>query len=65
MAINALNVEANETWMVGDNLDWEVIAPQQLGIFSSWRDPHGDGSLPAGTDAQPDRISTRLSELVS
>ena len=65
MAINALNVEANETWMVGDNLDWEVIAPQQLGIFSIWRDPHGDGTLPEGTDAQPDRIITRLSELVS
>ena len=65
MAMKALNVEANETWMVGDNLDWEVIAPQQLGIFSIWRDPHGDGTLPEGTDAQPDRIITRLSELVT
>jgi putative hydrolase of the HAD superfamily len=65
MAMKVLNVGAKETWMVGDNLDWEVVAPQELGIFSIWRDPHGDGTLPEGTDAKPDRIITRLSELVN
>src|SRR5450755_4444336 len=27
-AMSALGVEAHQTWMVGDNLEWEVAAPQ-------------------------------------
>lgn len=64
-AMKALRVTASETWMVGDNLEWEVIAPQQLGIFSIWRDPRGDGTLPKDTAAKPDMIITKLSELVT
>ena len=65
IAMEKLNVLATETWMVGDNIDWEVIAPQKLGIFSIWRDPRGYGILPEGTLAKPDRIITKLSELKS
>ena len=65
IAMEKLNVLAIETWMVGDNIDWEVIAPQKLGIFSIWRDPRGYGILPEGTLAKPDRIITKLSELKS
>ena len=36
-AMNALGVEPHETWMVGDNLEWEVAAPQRLGIFAIWQ----------------------------
>ena len=60
-----LNVVATETWMVGDNIDWEVIAPQKLGIFSIWRDPRGYGILPEGTSAKPNRIITKLGQLES
>ena len=63
-AMKVLQVSPSETWMVGDNLEWEVIAPQQLGIFSIWRDPRGDGTLPEDTAAKPDMIITKLSELV-
>lgn len=65
MAMEKLNVFATETWMVGDNIDWEVIAPQKLGIYSIWRDPRGHGVLPEGTLAKPDRIITRLTQLKS
>ena len=65
IAMEKLNVLAKETWMVGDNIDWEVIAPQKLGIFSIWRDPRGYGILPEGTLAKPDRIIRKLSELKS
>ena len=65
IAMEKLNVLATETWMVGDNIDWEVIAPQKLGIFSIWRDPRGYGMLPEGTLAKPDRIIRKLSELKS
>jgi putative hydrolase of the HAD superfamily len=62
-ALAALGVAAKDAWIVGDNLDWEVIAPQKLGIHAVWYDPHGDG-LPAGHAARPDQIIRRLSELV-
>ena len=37
-AMAALGVQAHETWMVGDNLEWEVAAPQRLGIHAIWHD---------------------------
>lgn len=62
-ALSVLGVEPHETWMVGDNLEWEVIAPQRLGIHAIWHDSLGDG-LPAGTEARPDRIIRSLRELL-
>src|SRR5229473_4736238 len=47
-AMEALGVTALDTWMVGDNLEWEIAAPQRLGIYAIWMDVHGDG-LPAGS----------------
>ena len=62
-AMQALGVTAPETWMIGDNLEWEVVAPQRLGIFAIWIDVHGDG-LPAESAVKPDRIIRSLTELV-
>lgn len=62
-AMQALKVTPRQTWMVGDNLEWEVAAPQKLGIFSIWHDHIGDG-LPDGATVRPDRIICRLSELL-
>ncbi len=62
-ALQALGVEANETWMVGDNLEWEVAAPQRLGLFAIWHDHLGDG-LPVGSAIRPDRIIRSLTELL-
>lgn len=62
-AMSALGVEAHETWMVGDNLEWEVVAPQKLGIFAIWHDGFGQG-LPEGATARPDRIVRAISELL-
>jgi putative hydrolase of the HAD superfamily len=62
-AMEALGVTARDTWMVGDNLEWEVEVPQRLGIFAIWIDVHGDG-LPEGSTAKPDRIIRSLTELV-
>ncbi len=63
-AMSVLGVNAHETWMVGDNLDWEVAAPQRLGIYSVWHD-HSNKGLPPGTSIRPDRIIQRISELVA
>ena len=61
-AMQALGVSAAETWMVGDNLEWEVAAPQRLGIFSIWHDHLGEG-LPADAEVRPDRIIRSIAEL--
>lgn len=62
-AMEALGVTAADTWMIGDNLEWEVVAPQRLGIYAIWMDVHGVG-LPVGSTIKPDRIIRSLSELV-
>jgi putative hydrolase of the HAD superfamily len=62
-AMDALGVTAGETWMIGDNLEWEVEVPQRLGIYAIWIDVHGDG-LPEGSTVKPDRIIHSLTELL-
>ena len=62
-AMDALGVTAADTWMIGDNLEWEVVAPQRLGIYAIWMDVHGVG-LPPGSTIKPDRIIRSLTELV-
>jgi putative hydrolase of the HAD superfamily len=64
LALETLRVEAIDAWMVGDNLDWDVAAPQQLGVFSIWVDRKGRG-LPTMTHVRPDRIIRGLSDLRS
>jgi putative hydrolase of the HAD superfamily len=62
-ALAALGVEARDTWMVGDNLEWEVIAPQRLGIHAIWHDLAGEG-VPENSLARPDRVIRSLAELL-
>jgi putative hydrolase of the HAD superfamily len=62
-AMAALGVQADETWMVGDNLEWEVVAPQRLGIYAIWYDGYGVG-LPPDSPVRPDRIIRSLPELL-
>jgi putative hydrolase of the HAD superfamily len=61
--MQALDVGPPDTWMVGDNLEWEVVAPQRLGIHAIWHDATGQG-LPPGSPIRPDRIIRRLTELL-
>jgi putative hydrolase of the HAD superfamily len=63
-ALEALGVDASDTWMVGDNLEWEVVAPQRLGIHAIWHDVVGEG-LPEGSTIRPDRIIRSLHELLA
>jgi putative hydrolase of the HAD superfamily len=63
-ALRKLGVDARDTWMVGDNLEWEVAAPQRLGILGIWFDAAAKG-LPPDSHITPDRIVTSLSELLA
>jgi putative hydrolase of the HAD superfamily len=62
-ALSALKVESQETWMVGDNLEWDVAAPMRLGITGIWLDRFATG-LPEGSTVKPQRIVTAISELI-
>jgi len=62
-AMSALGVGAKECWMIGDNLEWEVVTPQRLGIFAIWYDGYHQG-LPKGSAIKPDRIIRSLTELL-
>ena len=62
LALDALGIEPSEAWMVGDNLEWDVAAPQRLGIFGIWVDVRAAG-LPPEHPVRPDRIVRRLAEL--
>jgi putative hydrolase of the HAD superfamily len=63
-ALQELAVDPAEAWMVGDHLEFDVAAPQQLGLFTVWIDVHGS-SVPPGRDVRPDLIIRTLSELRS
>jgi putative hydrolase of the HAD superfamily len=61
-ALDALGAAPHETWMVGDNLEWDVGGPQKLGIFGVWVDVRGQG-VPAHSTVRPDRIIRALPDL--
>lgn len=63
-ALKQLGVTAHETWMVGDNFEWEVAAPQRLGIKGVWID-HKKSGVPADSTTQPFRVISTLSELLN
>lgn len=55
---------ADACWMIGDNLSWDIAAPQALGIFAVWNDWRGKG-LPVGGTVKPDLVIRSIVELVS
>ncbi len=62
-AMASLGSTPADTWMVGDNLHWEVIAPQQLGLYTVWMDSRRRG-LPPDAPGRPHRIIASLRELL-
>lgn len=63
-ALNLLGVGPSEAWMVGDDMAWEVAAPQKLGIYCIWI----EGSLmgpPIPDGIVPDRVIRSFPELLS
>ena len=61
-AMDALESGPSDNWCVGDNLIWEVEAPQTLGIYSVWVDRLGVG-LPSGSHVEPNRTVNSIAEL--
>jgi putative hydrolase of the HAD superfamily len=63
-ALEHLGLTPNAVWSVGDHLEWDVAAPQQLGIFGIWHDVRAQG-LPPTSPVIPDRIITSIAELMA
>ena len=61
--LDHFGVKPSEAWMVGDNLAWEVAAPQRLGMVGIWVDSEGRG-LPPESEVRPDRTIKSLTELL-
>jgi len=62
-ALDAVQVDAAEAWMIGDNLERDVEGAQRLGIHGIWCDFTGAG-LPRNARVRPDRIVQSLAELL-
>jgi putative hydrolase of the HAD superfamily len=62
-ALSKLGVKAEDAWMVGDNLEWDVLAPQRLGLRGVWVDAPGQG-LPKSCSVAPHRIIRAFPELL-
>ena len=61
-SLELLDVAPSAAWMIGDNLEWDVAAPQRLGLKGVWIDRSGAG-VPPSSGVRPDRIVRNLAEL--
>jgi len=59
----SLGAEPARTWSVGDNLEWDVGAPQSFGAYGIWVDVRR-GGLPEGAPVRPDRVIQSVRELI-
>jgi putative hydrolase of the HAD superfamily len=63
-ALVHLNLTPDVVWSVGDHLEWDVSAPQKLGMLGIWHDVRAQG-LPAEAQVTPDRIITSIAQLMA
>ena len=63
MALDKIGLKANDVWMVGDNLVWDIETPQKVGIFAIWNDYKKKGLSPDSL-ILPNRIIHSISELL-
>lgn len=61
-AMVVLGVSSNETWLVGENLEWEVAGPQRLGLGTLWIGSAGCGVL-LDSRVTPDQVIRSLRQL--
>jgi putative hydrolase of the HAD superfamily len=61
-ALGALGADATRTWMIGDNLEWDIFGAQRVGARAAWVDRVGHG-LPGDSVTRPDRIVRSLHDL--
>ena len=63
-ALRRLGVGAADAWMIGDHLEFDVAAPQRLGLRGVWLDRAGAG-LPPTADVVPHRVVRDLGGMLT
>lgn len=61
-ALSALGVEATAAWMVGDNLDWDMVGAQTAGIAAVWLNVE---NRPLPETIRPDATISSLGEVLT
>ena len=62
LVLEKLSLISDDVWMVGDNLIWDIEAPQKIGIYSIWNDFKREG-LPVASSIIPNKIIDSISDL--
>ena len=62
-ALERLGIRPGEAWMIGDHIEWDVAAPQRLGLRGIWVDRQRVG-LPEGAAVRPHRIVREFCEVL-
>jgi putative hydrolase of the HAD superfamily len=62
LALQALDTDPVDTWMIGDNLEWDVLQPQRMGITGIWINGRGE-QLPASIERHPACVIRSLSDV--
>jgi putative hydrolase of the HAD superfamily len=62
LALEQLSLSSEDVWMVGDNLEWDIEAPQKVGIYSIWNDFRKEG-LPINPSIIPNKIINSIADL--
>ena len=61
--LSALDVTPGDAWAIGDNLEFDVLAPMQLGLHGIWVDPR-NASLDGHSGSPPNRVVSAFTEIV-
>ena len=60
--LSALDSAPEDAWTIGDNLEFDVLAPMQLGLHGIWVDRRNAGL--DGRPGRPHRIVSAFTEIV-
>jgi putative hydrolase of the HAD superfamily len=63
-ALELLGAEPPDAWSVGDNIEWDVSAPQKLGIRGVWVNRNGVHVDQQFQSVVPDRTIVELADLL-
>ena len=62
LALSELAVAPGDAWMIGDNLEWDVVQPKKLGMAGIWVDRAGAG-VPPECAIRPDLVVRSFTEI--
>jgi putative hydrolase of the HAD superfamily len=62
LALTALAAVPGDSWMIGDNLEWDVEQPQKLGITGIWVNAT-EADVPVSCAVRPCLVIRRLADL--